>query len=343
MIRVIETDVNELDQERWNNLLSKSEVCDAFQTYEWARALRNSMGVHPHFLLVEKKGETVGGVMFFKKKMFGLSDCYEIRGGPLYVEGNEAVVMERIIKVLNRKKAKSIYLLFVPFPLINCGFGDAFKSEGYLAFPFSTIIIDLKKRSLKDVWSALDKKARRRVRKAERFGVEVTTAKTWQEWREYYNLHVLHSKQKRYPTSPYKFFKEMFKLHDKNMARLFVAKYEKQIIAGILCLIYRENLVCLQSASLNAFLKYNPNYLVRWKTIEWAGENDVTTYDIGGLPWKKTPYLHGVYEFKKQWDGHVQWYYYYLNRRLLYSAMYLIRTSSLAWSLFSHLTNVGMV
>jgi len=82
---------------------------------------------------------------------------------------------------------------------------------------------------------------------------------------------------------------------------------------------------------------------VRWKTIEWAAENGVTTYDIGGLPWEKTPYLRGVYEFKKQWDGHVQWYYYYLSRRLLYSWMHLIRTSSLAWNLFSRLRNIGVV
>jgi len=300
------------------------------------------MNVNPYFLLVEKKGETVGGVMFLKKKVFGVSDCYEIRGGPLCVGKNKTAVMKRIIKAFAKKKARSIYLLFVPFPPINCSLREMFKAEGYRPFPFSTIIIDLR-RPLKDIWRALDKRARRRVRKAERLGVEVTIAKTWQEWEEYHNLHVLHGKEKHYPTNPYVFFEEMFKLQHKNMSRLFVAKYEKQIIGGILCLIYRKNLVCLQSASLDAFLKYNPNNLVRWKTIEWAGENGVTTYDIGGLPWEKTPYLRGVYEFKKQWDGHVQWYYYYLNRRLLFSGMHLIRTSSLAWNLFSHLRDVGVV
>lgn len=334
--------IDELDIQEWNDLLSKSEVCDAFQTYEWAQVVRNSMNVEPLFLLVQDKEETIGGVMFFKKKMFGISDCYEIRGGPLCVAGNEAVVMENIIKVFNKKKARSIYLLCVPFPLINCSFRAAFKAAGYHPFPFSTIVIDLR-RSLENIWGTLDKRARRRVRKAKRLGVEVNIAKTRQEWKDYYNLHMLHGREKRYPTNPYSFFDEMFKLHHKKMSQLFIAKHEKQIIAGILCLVYKENLVCLQSASLDAFLKYNPNNLVRWKTIEWAAENGVTTYDIGGLPWEKTPYLRGVYEFKKQWDGHVQWYYYYLNRRLLYSWMHLIRTSTLAWNLFSRLRNIGVV
>ena len=334
--------IDELDIQEWNDLLSKSEICDAFQTYEWAQVLRHSMNVEPVFLSVQNNRETIGGVMFFKKKMFGISDCYEIRGGPLYVGRNRSAVMERIIKVLGKKKARAIYLLFVPYPLINCGLKETFNSEGYLGFPFSTIIIDLRS-PLENIWRALDKRARRRVRKAEHDGVEVTVAETWQEWKEYYDLHVFHGREKRYPTNPYNFFEEMFKLHHKNMSRLFIAKYEKQIVAGILCLIYRKNLVCLQSASLDAFLKYNPNNLVRWKTIEWAGENGITTYDIGGLPWEKTPYLRGVYEFKKQWDGNVQWYYYYLNRRLLFSGMHLVRTSSLAWSLFSYLRDVGIV
>jgi len=334
--------IDELDIQEWNDLLSQSEVCDPFQTYEWAQVLRNSMDVEPFFLFVQNKGETIGGVMFFKKRMFGISDCYEIRGGPLYVGRNESVVMETITKALSKKKTRSIYLLFVPYPLINRGFRETLESEGYLGFPFSTIIIDLR-RPLDNIWGALDKRARRRVRKAKRDGVEATVAETWQEWKEYYDLHVLHGREKSYPTSPYNFFEEMFKLHHKNMSRLFLAKYEEEIIAGILCLIYRKNLVCLESSSLDAFLKFNPNNLVRWKTIEWAGENGVTTYDIGGLPWEKTPYLRGVYEFKKQWDGHVQWYYYYLNRRLLFRGMHLIRTSSLAWNVFSHLRNFGVV
>ena len=339
-VRIV--DIDSLDVQQWNELLMKSEVCDAFQTYEWALVLRNSMNVEPLFLLVQDKEETIGGVMFFKKKMFGISDCYEIRGGPLCVGKNKTAVMEKIIKTFDKKKARSIYLLFVPFPLINCSFRKMFKAEGYRSFPFSTIIIDLR-RPLKDIWRALDKGARRAIKKAERVGVKATIAKTWQEWKTYYNLHMVHTREKNYPEDPYEFFKEMFKLHHKNMSRLFVAKHEDQMIAGMLFLIYRKNMICLQSAYLDAYRWYNPNHLIRWRSIEWARENSVTTYDIGGLPWEKTPYLRGVYEFKKQWDGHVQWYYYYLNRRLLFSGMHLIRTSSLAWDLFSHLRNVGLV
>ncbi len=342
MYNVKMTTFDTLDIQEWNNLLSESRVCDAFQTYEWAQVLRNSMDVEPFFLLVQNKGENIGGVMLFRKKLFGISDCYEIRGGPLYVQGNKSIVMEKIIEALNKRKARTVYLLFIPYPSMNCGFKEAFRSRGYLAFPFSTIIIDLR-RSLENVWRALDKRARRRVRKAELEGVEVAVAKTWQEWRMFYDIQMLHGKEKRYPTNSHSFFRELFRLHHKNLSRLFVARYERQVIAGVLCLTYRKNLVCLQSASLDAFLKYNPNNLLRWRTVEWAGKNGVTTYDIGGLPWEKTPYLRGVYEFKKQWDGHVQWYYYYLNRRLLFSGMHLIRTSSLAWTIFLRMRGAGAV
>ena len=342
MYLVKRASINDLDIQEWNDLLLKSEVCDAFQTYEWATVLRNSMNVQPFFLTVRHKGEIIGGVMLLRKKIFGVFDSYEIRGGPLHVRRNRAVVMKSIVRALDEKKSKSIYLLFIPFPEINYSLREMFKNEGYHGFPFCTIIIDLR-RPLEETWSALDKKARWGVRKAERLGVKVKIANTWQEWEEYYHLHVLHSREKQYPTSPYDFFREMFKLRHKNTSCLFMASYGKRPIAGSLFLVYRENMIFLQNASQSAFLTYNPNNLIQWRSIEWAKENGVTAYDMNGLPWEKTPYLRGVYDYKKRWDGHVHWYYYYLNRGLLYSGVHLVRTNTLAWKIFSRFRDSGVV
>ena len=342
MIRVIETDMNELDPEEWNNLLSNSEVCDAFQTSEWAFVLRNSMDVRPRFLLVKRGEQTVGGVMFFLKKMFGMVNSYEVRGGPLYAKGHKEIVMKSILRALNKRKKKAANLLFVPFPITNNSFEQAFKAEGYFPYPFRTIIIDLN-RKLEDIWQALNKRARWGVRKAERLGLSVKEADNWQEWEQYYSLHLFHGREKHYPTDPPEFFREMFKLYHKRMARLFLVEHEKRIIAGSLFLIYKQNMVFLQNASQKAFLAHNPNNLLQWKSIEWAKENGVIIYDMNGLPLKEVPYLRGVYNYKKQWDGQIHWYYYYLNRKLLQTAMHLIRTSSLAWKLFLNARNLKAV
>jgi len=336
--RVEETSIDRLDVDEWNELLMKSEVCDAFQTYEWALVLRNSLNMSPYFLTVKNGRETVGGVAFFKKRMFGVSDSYEIRGGPLYLGKKKAVVMKTILKAMEKKRSKSLYVLFVPFPQINRSFEGLFKTEGYYSLPFRTIIVNLE-RPVEEIWRALNKKARWGVKKAEKLEVKAKIADSWREWDEYYKIHVLHSKAKHYPTYPYSYFKEMFKLHNKNMARLFIAKHGNQTIAGSLFLVYRKNMIFLQNASSDAFLKYNPNNLIQWRSIEWAGDNGVTTYDINGLPWEGTTYLRGVYEYKKRWDGQVHWFHYYLNRKLLCSWVHLVRTSFLAWKLLSLLRN----
>lgn len=342
LLRIKELDFDELDITEWNDLLAESEICDAFQTYEWATVLRNSINVRPRFLLLEKGNQIIGGVMFFAKRTLGLIDSYEVRGGPLYVKGNKEVVMENVLKILRKKRKKTLNLLFVPFPIINNGFEQMFRSEGYFSYPFCTIIIDLE-RPLKDVWHALNKRARWSVRKAERLGLKVRTATTWKEWEQYQHLHMLHGREKQYPTDPPEFFQEMFKLQHKSMARLFLAEYEKQIIAGSLFLVYGKNMVFLQNASKTAFLSHNPNSFLQWKSIEWAKGNGVVTYDMNGLPPQEVPYLRGVYHYKKQWDGHVQWYYYYLSRRLPYYGMHFIRTSSFAWKLFLHARNMKAV
>lgn len=335
-------DIDNLDVQQWNELLMKSEVCDAFQTYEWAQVQRNGLGMKPFFSIVYDHGNAIGGVMFFKKKMMGLIDSYEIRGGPLYLKGNREAVMRSILKTLNKKRKRALNLLFVPFPPINNSFEQTFKSEGYFCYPFRTIIINLD-RSLQDIWQALNKRARWGVRKAERVGLKVKVATVWKEWEQFYHIFSIHGKEKQYPPEPLEFFREMFKLHHKNMARLFLAQHQKRTIAGSLFLIYNQNMIFLQNASESAFLSYNPNNLLQWKSIEWAKENGVTIYDMNGLPPKQVPYLLGVYHYKKRWNGDVQWYYYYLNRRLLYAGLHMVRTSSLAWTLFRHARNLKAV
>lgn len=335
-------DIQKVDTDEWNDLLSRSAICDAFQTYEWALVLRNSMNVKPTFLVVRHRSKMIGGVIILKKKFFGMFDSYEIRGGPLYVGENRTIVMKRIVETLKERTGKAIYSLFIPFPAINHAFLNIFLNEGYHPFPFRTIIIDLRK-PLDLIWSALDKKARWGVRKAERMGLRAKVADTWQEWEEYYHLHTLHSREKQYPARPLNFFEEMFKLHDKDMSRLFLAESGKKLVAGSLFLVYNSNMIFLQNAWLDSFRKYNPNNLIQWKSIEWAKENGVEAYDINGLPPEEIKYLHGIYDYKKRWDGQIHWFYYYVNRRSLYAGMRLIRSNQLAWKIFSRFRSYGAV
>lgn len=336
MHRVKVVDIDHVDIREWNELLIRSEICDAFQTYEWAHALRNSLGVQPYFLIVYDGGRPTGGVMYLKKKVLGILGAYEVRGGPLYSGASRSQVMKSILKTLGEKRSRSAYTLFVPYPIANLSFAETFKKDGFHSITFRTLIVDLD-RPINDVWKALDKDARRGVRKAKKLGVEATVANTAREWKEYYDLHMVHAQEKHYPPEPQSFYEEMFKLQRKNMCRLFVSKLEDRIIAGTLCLIYRENLVGIRSASSDAFRKYQPNNLAHWKSIEWAQENGVKVYDFDGLPLEQTTYLRGVYNYKKRWDGTIHWYYYYLNNRILPPAVHLVRTSFLASKVFSTL------
>ena len=341
MYYVKEVGIDELDVQEWNDLLLRSEICDAFQTYEWAQVQRNALNVYPRFLIIRNGKEAIGGVLFFLKKMLRFFDSYEIRGGPLYVRNDEATVMKNVLKAFRTRRGRAVYKLFIPSPSINFRFMEMFRSEGYHLLPIRTLIIDLEK-PLEGIWRALGKSTRRMVRRAERFGVTVKIATTWKEWEEYYNLHLLHGRKKAYSTYPYEFFKEMFKLSHGNLSRLFVAKYGEKTVAGELFVVYRKNMVYILGASSSGFLKYNPNNLIQWRSIEWAAENGVTTYDFHGLP-EETAYLRGVYRYKKGWDGTVHPFYHYMNSKLAYVGVHLIRRSFSAWKLFTRLRDFGFV
>ena len=110
MYRIEDADIDTLDVHLWNELLMKSEICDAFQTYEWAEALKNSMGIQPYFLILYDKQEPIGGVMYFKKRMLGVLDCYEVRGGPLFTNASKLQVMKEIVKAFEEKRRPAIKL-----------------------------------------------------------------------------------------------------------------------------------------------------------------------------------------------------------------------------------------
>jgi len=64
-----ETALNKSDSQEWSDLLLKSEVCNAFQAYERAKVLGNSLKVNPYFLVVCDKRQAIGSVVLLKKKI----------------------------------------------------------------------------------------------------------------------------------------------------------------------------------------------------------------------------------------------------------------------------------
>ena len=88
-------------------------------------------------------------------------------------------------------------------------------------------------------------------------------------------------------------------------ARLYMAFYENEPIAGTLAIWYGDKVWYLYGASANEHRNLMPNYLLQWNMIQWAVEKRCRIYDFRGVSGdlsEDNP-LYGLYKFKKGFGG----------------------------------------
>ncbi len=88
-------------------------------------------------------------------------------------------------------------------------------------------------------------------------------------------------------------------------ARLYMAFYEGQPIAGTLAIWFGDKVWYLYGASSNEHRNLMPNYLLQWNMIQWAVEKHCRIYDFRGVSGdlsEDNP-LYGLYKFKKGFNG----------------------------------------
>ena len=88
-------------------------------------------------------------------------------------------------------------------------------------------------------------------------------------------------------------------------ARLFLAYYQDQPIAGTIEVFCGRKAWYLYGASSNVHRNAMPNYLLQWTMIQRAMERNCTVYDFRGVPGNPSEAdpLFGLYRFKKGCSG----------------------------------------
>ena len=88
-------------------------------------------------------------------------------------------------------------------------------------------------------------------------------------------------------------------------ARLYLAHYDGQLVAGTLAVHYGDKIWYLYGASSNDSRNVMPNYLLQWEMIRWAIAEGCRVYDFRGVSGdvsEDNP-LYGLYRFKKGFGG----------------------------------------
>jgi len=95
------------------------------------------------------------------------------------------------------------------------------------------------------------------------------------------------------------YFEEMYDVLAPRHLRLYLMKYEGEVVAGAVSILYGDKVWYLYGASSNKQRNKMPNYLMQWEMIKWAREEGCTLYDFRGITGDmEKSVLSGLIRFK---------------------------------------------
>lgn len=307
-----------VDQSQINNyyrFIATHPKGHILQTREWGEVKR-SMGWVPLPIGLFEDGQIKGAILILKRRLpipgINKSIFYAPRG-PV-VDINNHVLLDHLFKGVRSiaRQHGAIFLKIDPdieqseeaFKeyLTSRGFQKTTTAEGFEGVqPTYVFRLDITPDE-EQLLEQMAPKTRYNLRLASRKGVVVRESTEKQDLERFYHILLETAERDKFLVRGYRYFEEIRdQLGERDLAKLFMADYQGQDIAGTLAFILGDKAWYIYGASSNEFRNVMPNYLLQWTMIKWAKDNGCTLYDFRGVSGdlsEDNP-LYGLYRFKK--------------------------------------------
>ncbi len=173
--------------------------------------------------------------------------------------------------------------------------------------PIRTILLDLTYDE-ETLLARMKEKCRYNVRLAGRRGVIVRAAQSPEDVRAWYQLLQTTSEREQFGIHTLDYYLQAWRIFvPRSQARLLLAEYGGQLLAGIFVGLLGKQAIYLYGASSNEQRDLMPNHLLQWEAMRWAKQQGATQYDLWGLPATDNDdeAMAGVNRFKRSWGGEV--------------------------------------
>ena len=156
---------------------------------------------------------------------------------------------------------------------------------------------------VESMWSALDRKVRNQIRKAEKSGVTVESG-SLELLDDFYRVFARNMRDLGTPVYGRRLFETILSTFPLD-ARVYIGRVGPVAVAGALSYRYGAVVEVPSASALREHRASCPNHLVYWHIIRDAIAQGCTTFDFG----RSTP-GDGTYHFKEQWGGvpHQLWW-----------------------------------
>lgn len=319
---LIHKSFSELSVQQWNNLLQSSLTTSFFQTPECYSFYASLFFMKPFVYGVSENDKLVGLLcgyliadgnpvkQFFSRRAI-------IPGGVLLDPEISSIALKELLKFTARELTKEAIYIEIRNYNDYSFYRPNFEKAAYSYLPHLNFHV-----ATADVETALKQLSttkRRDLKLSKKEGAEWLETKDKDDLKTYYDLlHQLYKTRIKTPLFPVEFFEQLIQ---NDFGKLFVVKYQNQIIGGSVCVSLSENtmyewFVCgLVGQMKNVF----PSTLATWAAIEYAANNGFKRFDMMGAG--KPDEGYGVRDFKSKFGGELVEHgrFLYVCKPILYS------------------------
>jgi CelD/BcsL family acetyltransferase involved in cellulose biosynthesis len=284
--------IDPTNDKRWAEFILRHPSASVFHTPEWLKALDRTYGFTPLTLTTSAPGaEITNGIPFCRvrsiitgRRLVSLpfSDhCEPLSAPEELLEALPSIFDEQRIRYLELRP------LAAPSPSsLSC-------SERYWFH-----VLDLSP-ALDDIYRKFHPDCvRRKIRRAEREGLETEEGRSEKLLDEFYALQVLTRRRHGLPPQPRKWFRNLLDaLGEKSEIR--VARFEGRAVAAILTLRHNRTAVYKYGCSAAEDNKRGGMQLLFWQHIQDAKKRGMEAMDLGRCDVGDL----GLAEFKERWGA----------------------------------------
>ncbi len=298
------------DARAWDSALLALPNPHILQSWAWGE-FKSRHGWRATRLLFREGDETVAAAAVLRRRVprLPLSILYVPKGPAL--DWTDTTLAERVLRELVRlalreralfiKVDPDIYYpegapAFSPRPARATEIARILESQGWRSsdeqIQFrNTLLIDLE-RPEDDLLAGMKQKTRYNVRLAARRGVTVRSVGASDSLAErdaalstFYQLYAETGRRDGFIIRPPEYYRDAWgSFVEGGLARLFLAEFEGEVLAGLALFFFGPTAWYMYGASSDRHRQHMPNYLLQWEAIRWAKEQGCALYDLWGAP-----------------------------------------------------------
>ncbi len=289
------------DWKEWDDFVASHSLGNIHQTSKWGE-FQSARGAGGKFWVVGVfQGEKLTGGALVLRRMLPWGRCwFYIPKGPLVdyatpAAGQQLEALLQELKALG-KREKAVFLRVEP-GLVEKGpekFGLRlnydWRKAGFRAAhahyqPENTLIIDLKETE-QEILAQMKPKGRYNIKLAEKKGVEVLLAgrdlPEKEAVTEFHRILSETTSRDGFAGHTPSYYQEMLEKLGEKQVKLYLARFEGKIIAGIMVTFYGDLAIYYFGASANQYRNVMAPYLLQWEAIKTAKKAGQSWYDFLG-------------------------------------------------------------